>query len=57
MSLFKTGLNAELYIHFVSSIVTGNLFSAIWDTSHWNFFVKFGYKTPYDISGTCFGQF
>ena len=23
---------------------------AIWDTSHWNFFVKFGLKTPYDIS-------
>ena len=28
----------------------GNFFSAIWDTSHWNFFVKFGLKTLYDIS-------
>ena len=24
--------------------------SAIWDTSHWNFFVKFGLKTAWDIS-------
>ena len=32
------------------SIVHGNLLSAIWDTFHWNFFVKFGLKTPYDIS-------
>ena len=31
-------------------IAIGNFFSAIWDTSHWNFFVKFGLKTPYDIS-------
>ena len=29
---------------------TGISFLAIWDTSHWNFFVKFGLKTPYDIS-------
>ena len=33
-----------------NSITDGNFFSAIWDTSHWNFFVKFGLKTPYDIS-------
>ena len=33
-----------------NSMVHGNFFSAIWDTSHWNFFVKFGLKTPYDIS-------
>ena len=26
-------------------IVNGNFFSAIWDTSHWNFLVKFGVKT------------
>ena len=32
------------------SIVIGNFFSAIWDTSHWNLFVKFGLNTPYDIS-------
>ena len=25
-------------------IVIGNFFSAIWDTSHWNFLVKFGLK-------------
>ena len=28
-----------------NSITTGNLLSAIWDTSYWNFFVKFGLKT------------
>ena len=28
-----------------NSITHGNLLSAIWDTSHWNFFVKFGLKT------------
>ena len=36
-----------------NSITSGNLLSAIWDTSHWNFFVKFGLKTArhifYDI--------
>ena len=32
------------------SMAHGNFFLAIWDTSHWNFFVKFGLKTPYDIS-------
>ena len=26
-------------------IAIGNFFSAIWDTSHWNFLVKFGLKT------------
>ena len=33
-----------------NSMACGNFFLAIWDTSHWNFFVKFGLKTPYDIS-------
>ena len=33
-----------------NSMARGNFFLAIWDTSHWNFFVKFGLKTPYDIS-------
>ena len=28
-----------------NSITYGNLLSAIWDTFHWNFFVKFGLKT------------
>ena len=28
-----------------NSITHGNLLLAIWDTSHWNFFVKFGLKT------------
>ena len=27
------------------SIMHENFLSAIWDTSHWNFFVKFGLKT------------
>ena len=33
-----------------NSMAPRNFFLAIWDTSHWNFFVKFGLKTPYDIS-------
>ena len=33
-----------------NSMACRNFFLAIWDTSHWNFFVKFGLKTPYDIS-------
>ena len=33
-----------------NSMACGNFFLAIWDTFHWNFFVKFGLKTPYDIS-------
>ena len=33
-----------------NSITDWNFFLAIWDTSHWNFFVKFGLKTPYVIS-------
>ena len=33
-----------------NSITHGNLLSAIWDTSHWNFFVKFGLKTAWQIS-------
>ena len=32
------------------TVAIGNFFLAIWDTSHWNFFVKFGLKTAYDIS-------
>ena len=31
-------------------IAIGNFFSAIWDTSHWNFLVKFGLKTAWDMS-------
>ena len=27
------------------TVAIGNFFLAIWDTSHWNFFVKFGLKT------------
>ena len=27
------------------TVVSGNLSSAIWDTSHWTSFVKFGLKT------------
>ena len=30
--------------------MSGNLLSAIWDTSHWNFFVKFGLKTAWHMS-------
>ena len=33
-----------------NSIMRGNLLSAIWDTSHWNFFVKFGLKTAWHIA-------
>ena len=33
-----------------NSITHGNLLSAIWDTSHWNFVVKFGLKTAWHIS-------
>ena len=32
------------------TITHGNLLSAIWDTSHWTSFVKFGLKTAWDIS-------
>ena len=32
------------------TIMCGNLLSAIWDTSHWTFFFKFGLKTAWDIS-------
>ena len=32
-----------------NSVMHGNLLSAIWDTSHWNFFVKFGLKTAWHI--------
>ena len=31
-------------------IAIGNFFLAIWDTSHWNFLVKFGLKTAWDMS-------
>ena len=41
-----------------NSMVIGNFILAIWDTSHWNFFVKFGHKTPSRTSSrTLFGQF
>ena len=32
------------------TIAHGNLLSAIWETSHWTSFVKFGLKTAWDIS-------
>ena len=32
------------------TVMSGNLLSAIWDTSHWTSFVKFGLKTAWDIS-------
>ena len=32
------------------TVAHGNFFSAIWNTSHWHFFVKFGLKTAWDIS-------
>ena len=32
------------------TVASGNLLSAIWDTSHWTSFVKFGLKTAWDIS-------
>ena len=32
------------------TIMHVNLSSAIWDTSHWTSFVKFGLKTAWDIS-------
>ena len=32
------------------TVVSGNLSLAIWDTSHWTSFVKFGLKTAWDIS-------
>ena len=32
------------------TITHGNLLMAIWDTSHWTSFVKFGLKTAWDIS-------
>ena len=31
--------------------MSGNLWLAIWDTSAWNFWVKFGHRTPWDILG------
>ena len=33
-----------------NSVMHGNLLWAIWDTSHWNFLVKFGLKTAWHIS-------
>ena len=32
------------------TVAHGNLLLAIWDTSHWTSFVKFGLKTAWDIS-------
>ena len=32
------------------TVASWNLLSAIWDTSHWTSFVKFGLKTAWDIS-------
>ena len=33
-----------------NSMACWNCYLAFWDTFHWNIFVKFGLKTPYDIS-------
>ena len=38
-----------MYVSF-NSITSEKFLSAIWDTSHWNFFVKFGLKTAWGIS-------
>ena len=45
--VFLGGLN-----HLIPpyTITHGNLLTAIWDTSHWTSFVKFGLKTAWDIS-------
>ena len=32
------------------TLASANLLLAIWDTSHWTSFVKFGLKTAWDIS-------
>ena len=46
LGFFLGGLRLHLNHH----IACGNLFLAIWDTFHWNFFVTFGHNTPNDIS-------
>ena len=43
-SVFKFTLQPPYRIRYE------NLLSLIWDTSHWNFFLKFGLKTAYDMS-------
>ena len=45
---FKCKLKCKLKLP--NSMAIENFFLVIWDTFHWNFFVKFGLKTPYDIS-------
>ena len=46
MEIFLGGLSLHLKPPY--TIVIGNFFSEIWETYYWNFFVKFGLKTPYD---------
>ena len=50
---FKSEGSAFRWFNFILkppyTIAIGNFFSAIWDTSHWNFFVKFCLKTAYNI--------
>ena len=39
------------------SIMCGKLRLAIWDTSFWTFWLKFGHKAPWDISWDLFWSF
>ena len=51
---FKSCCNVFRWFKFTLkppyTITHGNLLMAIWDTSHWTSFVKFGLKTAWDIS-------
>ena len=47
-SHFLGGLSLHLN-HLIGS-ASENLFSLIWDTSHWNSILKFGLRTAYDMS-------
>ena len=40
----------SLHLNHLYSGASERSLSAIWDTSHWNFFVKFGLRTAWDIS-------
>ena len=46
-SNMKAPFLGGLSLHFKPPyrIMHGNFLWAVWDTSHWNFFVKFGLKT------------
>ena len=45
---FLGGLS--LHLNHLYSGASERSLLAIWDTSHWNFFVKFGLRTAWDIS-------